>query len=174
LKETSRQEDPDLLKRRVESILGKSQAKSGLKKNTTISRSITLKANEKGGERDRVLPDVKGAVKFGMTCGPGFLRLDEELSHRERKRSPYDTRLKESILRQKQRTVLARHADQRRQFQFTTMATSGAKQVHGGLLKEHSNGTTHKEGSTWLEGNDSLFQPIHLADGLDSASNIQK
>jgi len=86
------------------------------------------------------------------------MRLGEETLPPLVKRSPYDSRLKENLQRQKLRTVLAKHADQRKQF-TTTMAASGAKQVHGGSYKHE------KQGSGWvLEGNDSLFIPIHTAD----------
>ena len=48
------------------------------------------------------------------------------------------------------------------------MAASGAKQVHGG--KSHE-----KQGSGWaLEGNDSLFQPIHMADEQDNRQEENK
>lgn len=88
------------------------------------------------------------------------MRLGDEALPPLVKRSPYDSRLKENLQRQKLRTVLAKHADQRKQ--FNTMAASGAKQVHGG--KSHE-----KQSSGWaLEGNDSLFQPIHMADELDN------
>jgi hypothetical protein len=89
------------------------------------------------------------------------MRLGDETLPPLIKRSPYDSRLKENLQRQKLRTVLAKHADQRRQ--FTTIAASGARQVHAGSYE--------KQGSGWvLEGNDSLFQPIHMA---DEQNNVQ-